>query len=255
MRLRPLSRDVFPRLMSFGKGRSVCGGPRALKKSISTHSRMAPPQMQRRGDAEKLVRLLQANFPREQISTARPVLEAHGKDESFHPPVEPDAVFFPKSTQDVQMAVSIANEAECCIVGWGAGTSLEGHVAALQVCNIIDFVVELSCEVEVQGGLSIDFGVFMDKVIEVNEADMDCRVQAGITRHALNDQLRHTGLYFPVDPGRRLIINMFEASQDVTMTNVGANCTIGGMASTGASGTAAVKYGGSYLKRVISFVN
>ena len=118
---------------SVGLGRLRHGSCTRVARGIATHGRMEPPLMERRGDSEKLVRDLKANFPGEQIGIAKAVLDSHGKDESFHPPVAPDAVFFPKSTEEVQAAVVIAGEADCCIVPWGAGTSLEGHVAALQV--------------------------------------------------------------------------------------------------------------------------
>lgn len=140
----------------------------------------------------------------DQLSTSNAIREQHGNDESSHPAALPDAVLFARSTADVSEAVKICAAHKMPIIPFGAGTSLEGHVLA------------------VNGGLSIDMTA-MDKVIAVNEADLDVRIEAGITRKALNTHLRSYGLFFPVDPG--------------------ADCTLGGMVATRASGTNAVRYG------------
>lgn len=132
------------------------------------------------------------------------VRAAHGASESQYPTVLPDAVVFAGSTQDVVDCVNLCREAGVAIVPFGAGTSLEGHTLPLE------------------GGISLDLSR-MDAVLSVNHADFDCTVQPGIRREALNAHLRDTGLFFPIDPG--------------------ANATIGGMASTRASGTNAVRYG------------
>lgn len=140
----------------------------------------------------------------DQLSTTSAMRDAHGRDESSHAPQLPDAVFYPRSTEEVAAAIKICSVHQMPVVPFGAGTSLEGHVLA------------------VKGGLSIDM-TEMNQVLAVNVADLDTRVQVGITRKALNDYLRSDGLFMPVDPG--------------------ANCTIGGMISTRASGTNAVRYG------------
>ena len=140
----------------------------------------------------------------ERLSTATAVREQHGKDEAWHTPNPPDAVIWPHTTEEVSLIARTCHAHGCPIVAWGAGTSLEGHV------------------IPVQGGITIDFGE-MAAVLEVHPEDMDVVVQPGITRKRLNEELRETGLFFPIDPG--------------------ADASIGGMAGTRASGTCAVRYG------------
>ena len=140
----------------------------------------------------------------ERLSTGQSVREIHGRDESYSKPALPDAVVFPENTAEVATIVSICAANRCPIIPFGIGTSLEGHI------------------IPVHGGVSVDTSR-MNQVLAVHDSDLDAVVQPGVTREQLNSELRHSGLMFTVDPG--------------------ANATLGGMASTRASGTNAVRYG------------
>ena len=135
----------------------------ALRRCASTAAARAVPE-----HYEAAIRELEGALPPETLSRAPAVLAAHGKDEAYFTPTPPDCVLFARSTDDVALAVRIAAQHRMPVVPFGVGTSLEGHIAA------------------VEGGLSIDMGA-MNAVLEVNQEDMDCRVQAGVTREALND--------------------------------------------------------------------
>jgi D-lactate dehydrogenase (cytochrome) len=140
----------------------------------------------------------------ERVGIGTDVLAQHGRDESFHPEARPDMVVWPRSVEEALGIVRIAAEHRLPVVPFGAGTSLEGHVAALA------------------GGISVDMRE-MDAIARPSLEDLDVVVQAGATRRALDARLRPQGVFFSVDPG--------------------ADATIGGMVATGASGTTTVRYG------------
>ena len=140
----------------------------------------------------------------DRFTQSRPILEQHGSNESHFEQSLPDGVIFARSTEDVVALVNLCADFGIPITPYGAGTSMEGNA------------------MPIHGGVSLDMSQ-MDKVIAVNAEDFDCVVQPGVRREELNVHLRDQGLFFPIDPG--------------------ANATIGGMASTRASGTNAVRYG------------
>ncbi len=138
------------------------------------------------------------------VLTGADVRRLHGSDESWHPPADPDVVVLPRDTQEAAAVVRACRAHGAPIVPFGAGTSLEGHVAALN------------------GGVSVDTRE-MNRILRLSVEDMDVTVQAGVTRRQLDDRLRPEGVFFSVDPG--------------------ADATVGGMVATGASGTTSVRYG------------
>ena len=152
---------------------------------------------------EVLATALQARFGA-QYSSAMAVREQHGRDESAFTVAPPQAVVFAESTRDVADAVALAAEHRVPVIPFGVGSSLEGHLLA------------------VQGGISLDVGR-MTQVLSVNAEDLTVTVQPGVTRKALNEAVKSEGLFFPIDPG--------------------ADASLGGMAATRASGTNAVRYG------------
>lgn len=155
------------------------------------------------GDVQAAIARLAAEFG-EQLSVSRPLREHHGKDTTFHPTVAPDAVVFPASAEEVQRIVRVCAELRVPVIPFGTGTSCEGHIAALH------------------GGICVDTSQ-LRKVRAIRPADLDATVEAGVTRKKLNAHLHATGLHFPIDPG--------------------ADASLGGMVSTRASGTNAVRYG------------
>ena len=144
------------------------------------------------------------NYFGERWSVSRSDIENHGRSESYFPIYAPDAVVYPITTKDVVFLVNICQNAKIPLIGYGIGTSLEGHTAAIK------------------GGISVDFSK-MSKVLDIDPYNMSATLEPGVTREQLNTELRHSGLFFSVDPG--------------------ANATLGGMASTRASGTTTIRYG------------
>ncbi len=140
----------------------------------------------------------------DRVSTNATVRDTHGKDESWHHPHRPDAVVFPNTTEEVSEVVKICARHKLPVVAYGTGTCLEGNV------------------IPHHGGVVVDL-LNLDQVLRVSAEDLDCTVQARVTRKQLNEYIRDQGLFFPIDPG--------------------ADASLGGMAATRASGTNAVRYG------------
>ena len=156
-----------------------------------------------RQSIEQTVAVLKQKFG-DRLSQNESVRSQHSHTTSRIPQQLPDAVIFAQSAEEVAEIITVCHEHECPVIAFGVGSSLEGHVNAPY------------------GGICIDMNG-MDKILKVNQEDMDVVIQPGVTREALNDYLRDTGLFFPIDPG--------------------ANASLGGMAATRASGTNAVRYG------------
>lgn len=161
------------------------------------------PEVKARVLPPALIEALQARFGA-QFSTALVVREQHGRDESAFSVPPPAAVVFAQSTLDVADAVKLAAQFKVPVIPFGVGSSLEGHLLA------------------VQGGISLDVSR-MNEVLSINAEDLTVTVQPGVTRKQLNEAVKYSGLFFPIDPG--------------------ADATLGGMAATRASGTNAVRYG------------
>lgn len=151
-----------------------------------------------------LVEDLIAALDADRVVTGADELRRHGTDEGWHPPAAPDVVVYPRGTEECAAVVRACRTHRAPIVPFGAGTSLEGHVAALR------------------GGVSVDTAL-MDQILRLSVEDMDITVQAGVTRRQLDARLRPEGVFFSVDPG--------------------ADASVGGMVATGASGTTSVRYG------------
>jgi len=161
------------------------------------------PEIRLRDVPQALLDALQARFGAN-CSVALAVREQHGRDESSFDAPPPAAVVFAESTRDVADAVALASQFAVPVIPFGVGSSLEGQLLA------------------VQGGISIDVSR-MNRVLSINSDDLTVTVQPGVTRKQLNEEIKSTGLFFPIDPG--------------------ADATIGGMSATRASGTNAVRYG------------
>ncbi len=165
----------------------------------------APHDLQtlRRPLPTEMIDVLRARFG-DRFSQANAVRDHHGKDESPYPSMLPDGVVFAQSTEDVVAVVTLCNQHGVPLIAYGAGSSLEGHILAIE------------------GGISIDM-TQMNQIVALHAEDQTVTVQAGLTRKQLNEQIRDSGLFFPIDPG--------------------ADASLGGMSATRASGTNAVRYG------------
>ncbi|XP_031549169.1 probable D-lactate dehydrogenase, mitochondrial [Actinia tenebrosa] len=162
----------------------------------TTSSKLAPAAAELKGT-------LQSILGDKNVSSAMAVREQHGRDESYHECHPADLVVFPANKEEVSEVAKLCYSNDVPMVAYGTGTGLEGGIVALK------------------GGVCIDLGR-MDQIVNVNEEDFDATVQPGVTREKLNEYIRDTGLWFPVDPG--------------------ANASICGMCATSASGTNAVRY-------------
>ena len=160
-------------------------------------------QTLRRPLPAEMIAALQGQFA-ERFSMANAVRDHHGTDESPFPTMLPDGVVFAQSTEEVVVVVKLCAQHNIPLIPYGAGSSLEGHILAIQ------------------GGISLDLTA-MNKIVSLNAEDQTVTVQAGVTRKQINEQIRDTGLFFPIDPG--------------------ADASLGGMSATRASGTNAVRYG------------
>ena len=165
----------------------------------------APHDLQtlRRPLPTEMSEALRARFG-DRFSVANAVRDHHGNDESPYPSMLPDGVVFAQSTEDVVAVVNLCNQHGVPLIAYGAGSSLEGHILAIE------------------GGISLDM-TQMNKIVVLHAEDQTVTVQAGLTRKKLNEQIRDSGLFFPIDPG--------------------ADASLGGMSATRASGTNAVRYG------------
>ncbi len=155
------------------------------------------------GDTRPAIEALRERLG-DRLSLSQAVRDQHGKDTTFHPVRAPDAVAFPQSVAEVQEIVRVCASHRVPVIPFGTGTSCEGHIAALH------------------GGVCVDTSG-LRAIRAIRTPDMDATVEAGVTRKELNAQLHHSGLHFPIDPG--------------------ADASLGGMVSTRASGTNAVRYG------------
>ena len=147
---------------------------------------------------------LQSMVPPDRISTGESVLDLHAKDQSHHAPSRPEVVLWPLDAAEVADILSYANANLIPVTGWGSGSSLEGN------------------PIPVQKGIVLDF-TRMNRIVEIREEDFQADVEPGVVYQDLNEKLRHTGLFFPPDPGAR--------------------ATLGGMIANNASGTRTVYYG------------
>ncbi|WP_413875013.1 FAD-binding oxidoreductase [Albidovulum sp.] len=155
------------------------------------------------GRAGEAIAALKPEFG-DRLLTGMAVREQHGSGESWLPAAPPDAVVMARTTAEVARVLATCNTLRVPVIPYGAGSSIEGQIIAIN------------------GGISLDLSG-MNHILAVHAADMDCTVECGVTRQRLNDELRATGLFFPVD--------------------LGAHATLGGMAATRASGTTTVRYG------------
>jgi D-lactate dehydrogenase (cytochrome) len=169
-----------------------------------TKNSTALPAVMQRDIPATFMNALQTRFGA-QCSTALVIREQHGRDESAYTHVPPpSAVVFAQSSQDVADAVALCAQYRVPVIPFGVGSSLEGHLLAIH------------------GGISVDVSR-MNQVLRIDTDDLTVTVQPGVTRKALNEAIKHTGLFFPIDPG--------------------ADASLGGMCATRASGTNAVRYG------------